>query len=227
MTMADEPASTRTGKIRVLLVDDDDLMRAGLRMIIEQTDDLMVAAEAADGAEAVDLVMADEFDVIVMDIRMPKLDGVEATRRIASRPGSPRTLILTTFDDDEHVFAGLRAGASGFMLKRTSPEQLLDGIRTVADGDALLSPSVTRRVIEQFGEAGPSRSPDPRLHDLTGREREVLVAMAKGWSNQEISDRLFIAANTTKTHVKHVLTKLGARDPVQAVVVAYEGGLMD
>ena len=214
-------------KIRILLVDDDDLMRAGLRMIIEQTDDMIVAAEAVDGVEAVERSGSEVFDVVVMDVRMPRLDGVEATRQITARANSPKTLILTTFDDDEYVFSGLRAGASGFLLKRTSPEQLLDGIRTIAGGEALLSPSVTRRVIEQFGQAGPQRNPDPRLDDLTDREREVLVAMAKGWSNQEISDRLFIAANTTKTHVKHVLTKLGARDRVQAVVTAYEGGLMD
>ncbi len=212
--------------IRVLLADDDQLMRAGLRLIIEQTTDLAVCGEAGDGRQAVAAARRDRPDVVVMDVRMPVLDGIEATRQITAGADPPRVLILTTFELDEYVFSALQAGASGFLLKRSPPEQLIEGVRTVAAGDALLSPSVTRRLIEQFSSR-PARTENPRFAEMTEREREVLVAIARGLSNEELAETLFISANTVKTHVKRVLSKLGARDRVQAVVMAYEGGLMD
>jgi DNA-binding NarL/FixJ family response regulator len=212
--------------IEVLLVDDDQLIRAGLRLIIQQTADLTIGGEAADGREAVAAARTRRPDVVVMDVRMPVMDGIEATRQITAAPYPPKVLILTTFELDEYVFNALQAGASGFLLKRSPPEQLIEGIRTVAAGEALLSPSVTRRLIEQFSSR-PARRENPRFADMTDREREVLVAIARGLSNEELAETLFISANTVKTHVKRVLTKLGARDRVQAVVMAYEGGLMD
>lgn len=212
--------------IRVLVVDDDHLMRAGLKMIIEQTSDLTVVAEAEDGRQAVSLAGRERPDVVLMDVRMPILDGIEATREITTIPDPPRVLILTTFELDEYVFSAIQAGASGFLLKRTPPEQLVDGIRTIARGEALLSPSVTKRLIAEFA-GRPERTASPQLADLTDREREVLVEMAKGLSNEELADKLFISENTVKTHVKRVLTKLGARDRVNAVVMAYQGGLME
>lgn len=212
--------------IKVLVVDDDHLMRAGLAMIIEQTDDLAVVDQAEDGRQAIPLARRHRPDVVLMDVRMPVLDGIEATREITSLSDPPRVLILTTFELDEYVFNALQAGASGFLLKRTPPEQLIDGIRTVASGDALLSPSVTKRLIAEFATR-PERVTDPRLAELTDREREVLVEMAKGLSNDELAQTLFISENTVKTHVKRVLTKLGVRDRVNAVVMAYQGGLMD
>jgi DNA-binding NarL/FixJ family response regulator len=212
--------------IEVLLVDDDLLMRAGLRLIVQQTADLTISGEAADGRQAVAAARRDRPDVVVMDVRMPVMDGIEATRQITAGTDPPKVLVLTTFELDEYVFNALQAGASGFLLKRSPPEQLIDGIRTVAAGDALLSPSVTRRLIEAFSSR-PSRRENPRFADMTDREREVLVAIASGLSNEELAETLFISANTVKTHVKRVLTKLGARDRVQAVVMAYEGGLMD
>ncbi len=213
--------------IQVLVVDDDHLMRAGLKMIIEQTSDLSVVAEAEDGRQAVLAARRERPDVVLMDVRMPVLDGIEATREIASLPDPPRVLILTTFELDEYVFNALQAGASGFLLKRTPPEQLIEGIRTVAAGDALLSPSVTRRLIAEFASRPVEREVSPRLAELTEREREVLVAMAGGLSNTELAEQLYISENTVKTHVSRVLTKLGARDRVNAVVMAYQGGLMD
>jgi DNA-binding NarL/FixJ family response regulator len=212
--------------IRVLVVDDDHLMRAGLAMIIEQTSHLSVIGEAEDGRQAVSVAKRERPDVVLMDVRMPVLDGIEATREIAGLPDPPRVLILTTFELDEYVFNALQAGASGFLLKRTPPEQLVEGIRTIAAGEALLSPSVTRRLITEFAQR-PERVVNPRLSDLTDREREVLVEMARGLSNTELADTLFISENTVKTHVKSVLTKLGTRDRVNAVVVAYQAGLMD
>jgi len=214
--------------IRVLLVDDDDLMRAGLKMIIEQTNDIAVIAEAADGADAVEQAKVGTADIVLMDIRMPGLDGIEATRQISTIPDGPAVIMLTTFEVADYVFDALQAGASGFLLKRTPPEQLIAGIRVVAEGEGLLSPSVTRQVIEQFS-AGSRRESiaHPGLATLTEREHEVLIAIGQGMSNQEISDSLFIAVNTVKTHVKRVITKLGARDRVQAVVIAYEAGVMD
>ena len=213
--------------IRVLVVDDDHLMRTGLAMIIEQTSDISVVGEAENGREAVLAVRRERPDIVLMDVRMPVVDGIEATREIVSLPDPPRVLILTTFELDEYVFNALEAGASGFLLKRTPPEQLIEGIRTVAAGDALLSPSVTRRLIAEFAKRPVEREIDPRLAELTQREREVLVAMASGMSNTELAEELFISENTVKTHVRRVLTKLGARDRVSAVVMAYQGGLME
>ena len=212
--------------IEVLLVDDDQLMRTGLRMIIEQTPDLIVTSEVGNGEEAIAAARRHRPGVVVMDVRMPIMNGIEATRQITTAGDGPRVLILTTFELDEYVFSALRAGASGFILKRSPPEQLIEAIRTVAAGDALLSPSVTRRLIAEFA-GRPERQENPRFADLTGREREVLMALARGLSNEELAETLFISENTVKTHVRRVLTKLDARDRVQAVVMAYEGGLMD
>jgi DNA-binding NarL/FixJ family response regulator len=212
--------------IEVLLVDDDQLMRAGLRMIIEQTPDLIVTSEVGNGEEAIAAARRHRPAVVVMDVRMPIMNGIEATKQITTAGDGPRVLILTTFELDEYVFSALQAGASGFILKRSPPEQLIEAIRTVAAGDALLSPSVTRRLIAEFA-GRPKRHENPRFADLTEREREVLMELARGLSNQELSETLFISENTVKTHVKRVLTKLEARDRVQAVVMAYEGGLMD
>jgi DNA-binding NarL/FixJ family response regulator len=212
--------------IKVLIVDDDHLMRAGLAMIIEQTTDLVVVGQAEDGRQSVTIARRERPDVVLMDVRMPVLGGIEATREITSLPDPPRVLILTTFELDEYVFNALQAGASGFLLKRTPPEQLIDGIRTIAAGEALLSPSVTKRLIAEFAHR-PERAVDPKLANLTDREREVLVEMARGLSNEELAEVLFISENTVKTHIKKILTKLGVRDRVNAVVLAYQGGLMD
>ena len=217
--------------IRVVVVDDQALVRAGFRMILEAEADLDVVGEAGDGLEAVELVAQARPDVVLMDIRMPNLDGVEATARVVAGPADgsvPRVIILTTFDLDEYVFAALRAGASGFLLKDTPAETLVEAVRTVASGDALLAPSVTRRVIEQFAERppDPSRSPPLDLGSLTSREHEVLVLMARGLSNAEIAAEIFVGETTVKTHVGRVLMKLGLRDRVQAVVLAYESGLV-
>ncbi|MEL7208033.1 MAG: response regulator transcription factor [Actinomycetota bacterium] len=213
--------------IRVVLVDDDALLRAGLRMIIEQSHDMVVVGEADDGDLVAGIVDRERPDVVLMDIRMPGMNGIEATRRLVATRSAARVIMLTTFEMEEYVFGALRAGASGFLLKRTRPEDLLAGIRSVAAGDGLLSPSVTRRLIEAFTADAPSAATrDPRLDELTDREREVLVKMAGGLNNDEIAAELYIAQNTVKTHVKRVLGKLGARDRVQAVVAAYEGGLM-
>lgn len=212
--------------IDVLVVDDDSLMRAGLRMIIEQSSDIAVGGEAADGSEAVVAARRHRPDVVVMDVRMPVMDGIEATRHITDAGDKPRVLILTTFELDEYVFRALQAGASGFLLKRSPPEQLLEAIRTVAAGDGLLAPSVTRRLIAEFA-GRPERREDPRFADLTDRERQVLREVARGLTNGELSESLYISENTVKTHIKRILLKLGARDRVQAVVMAFEGGLMD
>jgi DNA-binding NarL/FixJ family response regulator len=215
--------------IRVLLVDDQALLRAGLRMILENAEDIDVIAEADDGATATALAIETTPDVILMDIRMPEVDGLEATRRIrASFPDGPRILILTTFDLDEYVYSALRAGASGFLLKDTLAADLLSAIRVVARGDAIVAPPITRRLIERH--IGTSGDPLPRtaaeLRVLTEREREVLELIAGGLSNAEIAGRLFLTEGTVKGHVSRILTKLGLRDRVQAVIFSYECGLV-
>lgn len=211
--------------INVLLADDDALMRAGLRMIIEQTGDIAVSGEAETGDEAIVRARYDKPDVILMDVRMPSMDGIEATRQITESGTPAKVLILTTFELDEYVFASLRAGASGFLLKRSPPEVLVEGIRVVHRGEGLLSPSITRRMIEEFASI-PEKSEGRQFERLTDREREILIQIARGLSNDELAETLFISANTVKTHVSRILSKLEARDRVQAVVMAYEGGLV-
>jgi DNA-binding NarL/FixJ family response regulator len=209
--------------IRVVIADDQALVRAGFRMIVESQPDLQVAGEAADGQEAVDLVGKERPDVVLMDIRMPRLDGIEATRQIASLT---RVVILTTFELDEYVFDALAAGASAFLLKAAPPEDLIKAIRVVAAGDALLAPSVTKRLIEEFAKRPePVASKSKELETLTEREREVLREVAKGLTNAEIAQRLHVSEATVKTHVAHLLDKLDLRDRVQAVILAYEAGL--
>lgn len=212
-------------RLRVVVVDDQALMRTGFRMILESAD-MDVVGEAADGAEAVTTVAAADPDVVLMDIRMPELDGVEATRRITASGARARVLILTTFDLDEYVYRALRAGAGGFLLKDTPPEKLIDAVRVVAAGDALLAPSITRRLVEEFAAAPHDTTAVPGLDELTERETEVLRAMARGLSNAEIAAELFVGETTVKTHVGRVLMKLGVRDRVQAVVAAYEAGVV-
>jgi DNA-binding NarL/FixJ family response regulator len=231
--------------IRVLLVDDDALVRAGLKMVLDMNEDLEVVGEAGDGIEGVALAEALQPDVILMDIRMPEMDGIEATRRItggtrgagasddpstvdAAAPG-PRVLVLTTFEIDEYVYDAVRAGASGFLLKRSPPEEVIAGVRVVAAGDSLLSPSVTRRLLEEFARSTASSADRPAevtVDALTPREQEVLVLIAHGLSNREIADELIVGEATVKTHVKRILMKLHLRDRVHAVVYAYEMGLV-
>ena len=211
--------------IRVLLVDDEQLIRTGLRMILEAEDDLEVVGSAVDGLDALAAVDRLAPDVVLMDIRMPRMDGLEATRRILSGPSQSRVVVLTTFDLDEHVFDALAAGASGFLLKDAPAHQLVDAIRAAAAGNALLAPSVTRRLIAQFTRSRPRPSPAIAV-DLTARETEVWQLVAEGLSNAEIAERLVIGEATVKTHVARLLAKLGLRDRVQAVVLAYECGLV-
>lgn len=214
--------------LRVLIADDQGLLRAGFRLILSGEPDIEVVGEVGNGEEAVKAAKALNPDVILMDIRMPKIDGLQATRAIAAaRAAAPRVIVLTTYDLDEYVYEALEAGASGFLLKDTSPEDLVKAIRVVASGDSLLSPSITRRLIEEFARrrAEPGTS-DQRLGRLTERESEVLILVAGGLSNQEIAARLFVGESTVKTHVARILDKLPARDRVQAVVIAYESGLM-
>ena len=214
--------------LRVLIADDQALLRAGFRLILTSEPDMQVAGEVADGDQAVEAARRLRPDVILMDIRMPKLDGLEATRRITSgAPPPPRVIILTTYDLDEYVYEALAAGASGFLLKDVPPEELINAVRVVAAGDALLSPSVTRRLIEEFARR-PSRhtQESPSIHGLTDRESEILRLVASGMSNQEIATSLFLAESTIKTHITRIFSKLGVRDRVQAVVVAYEVGLV-
>jgi DNA-binding NarL/FixJ family response regulator len=211
--------------IRVAIADDQAMVRAGFRMIVQSQPDLQVAGEAADGQEAVDVVRKERPDVVLMDIRMPRLDGIEATRQIASLT---RVVILTTFELDEYVFDALAAGASAFLLKAAPPEELIKAIRVVAAGDALLAPSVTKRLIEEFAKRPePVARKSRELETLTEREREVLREVAKGLTNAEIAQRLHVSETTVKTHVAHMLGKLELRDRVQAVILAYEAGLVD
>ena len=212
--------------IRVLVADDQSMVRAGFRMLLAGEEDIDVVAEASNGLEAVE--KADRFhpDVILMDIRMPELDGLEATRRIVAADKGARILVLTTFDLDEYVYEALRAGASGFVLKDDPAEQLLAAVRVVAGGDALLSPTITKRVIRQFTRT-PRPAPPKALEDLSDREQEVFRLIARGLSNAEIGKELFISETTVKTHITHILQKLDLRDRVQAVVLAYETGLFE
>ena len=217
--------------IRVVLADDQSLVRTGFRMILAEAPDMEVVGEAVDGEEAVEVVGSTQPDVVLMDVRMPKVDGVEATRRIREAAGEgpgPRILILTTFDLDEYVFAGIQAGASGFLLKDALAADLLSGIRSVAAGDSVVAPSATRRLLERFVDILPAggRENPTVLDVLTSREREVLGLVARGLSNAEIAARLYLSEGTVKTHVGRVLAKLGVRDRVQAVVVSYETGLV-
>ena len=216
--------------IRVVVADDQALVRRGFASILDATDGITVVGEADHGAEAVAIAVRERPDVVLMDVRMPHMDGLEATRRITSDPalGGVRILILTTFDLDEYVHEALCAGASGFLLKDTPPEDLIRAIRVVASGDALLGPSITRRLIEEFARSSPApvRRPDELPEGLTERESEVLVLIARGLSNSEIAERLYVGETTVKTHVSRVLMKLGVRDRVQAVVAAYEMGVV-
>jgi DNA-binding NarL/FixJ family response regulator len=212
--------------IRVLVADDQSMVRAGFRMLLSGEPDIEVVAEASNGLEAIDKATRFQPNVVLMDIRMPELDGLEATRRILAADGTARILILTTFDLDEYVYEALRAGASGFVLKDDPPEQLLTAIRTIAEGDALLSPGVTKRVIEQFTRT-PRPTPPKALDQLTERELEVFRLIARGLSNAEIGAELYISDTTVKTHITHILQKLELRDRVQAVVLAHETGLFD
>jgi DNA-binding NarL/FixJ family response regulator len=213
-------------RVRVLLVDDDDLMRAGLKAVLSTDDAIEVVGEAGDGRTAVSEAIARHPDVVLMDVRMPDLDGIAATRELLAVAPATKVAILTTFEQDDYIFGALSAGASGFLLKRTRPEELIAAIHTIADGDSLLSPSVTRRVVERMaaqplGDAGAAE----RLAELTPREREVLELIARGLSNGEIAAAFTIEESTVKTHVRRILTKLRLRDRVQAVIFAYETGL--
>jgi len=214
--------------ITVVVADDQALVRGGFSVLLRSADDIDVVGEAGDGAEAVEITLRERPDVVLMDIRMPVIDGIEATRRIIADPrtATTRILIVTTFDLDEYVYDGLRAGASGFLLKDTRPDALLDAVRVVASGDSLLAPSITRRLIEEF-TARPMGAVEPTTLDgLTGREREVLVLVARGHSNAEIAELLYMSPATSKTHVSRLLTKLDARDRAQLVMRAYESGLV-
>jgi DNA-binding NarL/FixJ family response regulator len=215
--------------IRVLIADDQALVRGGLRMILEAQADLDLIGEAVNGQDALAQAHELEPDLVLMDIRMPGLDGIEATRRLLSAPGqTPKVVVLTTFDSDDYVYEAIRAGASGFLLKSAPPQHLVDGVRAVMSGDALLAPEITRRLLDRFTQRPPpsTRIP-PEFHELTNRELEVLRLIADGRSNAEIAAALFMTEATVKTHVNHILTKLRLRDRVQAVAMAYRTGLMD
>jgi DNA-binding NarL/FixJ family response regulator len=215
--------------IKVLVADDEGLVRSGFKVLLDLEDDITVVGEARTGAEAVELARATRPDVILMDIRMPQLDGIEATREIARTPGlqQVRVLILTTYDTDAYVFEALQAGASGFMLKDAGPAELLHAVRVVAGGDALLAPSITRRIIAQFtADRIATRTSEDRLAPLTPREREVLALVGEGMTNEEIGAKLYLSPATARTHVSRAMTKLGARDRAQLVVIAYQTGLV-
>ncbi|MFE1552610.1 response regulator [Streptomyces sp. NPDC058718] len=217
----------------VLIADDQPMQRFGFRMLLESQDDMTVVGEASNGTEAIRLVDRHHPDVVLMDIRMPGLDGIEATRRIITTGARTRILIVTTFDLDEYAYEGLRAGASGFLVKDAQPEELLAGIRAVAGGDAVVAPSLTRRLLDAYIQhlpqpTTPSAPPqeDPRLSSLTEREREILTVVGQGWTNTEIAERLHLAESTVKTHIGRILAKTGARDRVQAVILAYDTQLV-
>lgn len=219
--------------IRVVVVDDQAVIRTGLRTILEHETDLTIVGEASNGAEAVAVVSASRPDVVLMDVRMPEVDGIEATRRIlaGATPAPPAVLVLTTFDDDEYVFGALQAGAAGFLLKDAGPDALVAAVRTVAAGDGLVDPSVTRRLVERWVEleatsAATSRPVPAPVGSLSSREREILVGLARGRTNRELADDLIVSEATVKTHVSNLLTKLGVRSRVQAVVLAYETGMV-
>ncbi len=222
------PTHADSAPISVLIADDQQLVCAGFRAILEGQPGIAVCGEASNGHEAIALARVRRPDVVLMDIQMPGMDGLEATRRILdATPERPiAVLVLTTFDVDAYVYEALRAGASGFLLKDTPPEQLIDAIRIVARGDGLIAPAITKRLIEQFAQSAPLAGPSPALDALTPREAEVLALVARGLSNREIADRLVLSQATVKTHIKHTLGKLGVRDRVQAVVMAYEEGLV-
>jgi DNA-binding NarL/FixJ family response regulator len=213
--------------IRTLVVDDQALVRGGLRAMLEAQDDIDVVGEAGDGAEAVEQALLRRPDVVLMDIRMPRMDGIEATRRLSAATHPPRVLILTTFDVDEYVYEAMRAGAAGFLLKDTAPARLADGVRTVAAGEALLAPTVTRRLIEHYVRRPAPAEDGERFAELTARELDILRHVARGLSNREIAGLLFLSEATVKTHVTRILGKLGLRGRVQAVVLAYESGLVE
>lgn len=222
MTPSDRP-------IRVFLVDDQELVRAGFRMLIDSQPDLRVVGEAGDGGEALERLAVTGCDVVLMDVRMPRLDGVEATRLLAERPDAPQVIVLTTFDLDEYAFAAIRAGAAAFLLKDATPATLLGAIRTVHAGDSVVAPSTTRRLLEHFATALPdpaAPAPDDRLAALTDRERETLVLVGRGLSNTEIAAEFVVSEATVKTHMSRLLAKTGSRDRVQLVVLAYETGLV-
>jgi DNA-binding NarL/FixJ family response regulator len=213
--------------VRVVIADDQELVRTGFRVILASEPDIEVVGEAGDGREAIEAARRHSPDVVLMDVRMPHLDGLEATRMIvADREGGPRVLILTTFDLDEYVYEALRSGASGFLLKDGPAEQLISAVRVVARGDALLAPRITRRLIAEFSRGPHPAAPPDRLDPLTGRELDVLKLVARGLNNAEIARELYVAETTVRTHLGHILTKLGLRDRVQAVVLAYETGLV-
>jgi DNA-binding NarL/FixJ family response regulator len=213
-------------RVRVLLVDDDDLMRAGLKSVLSSDETIEVVGEAGDGRAALDEIRKLRPDLVLMDIRMPELDGISATREVLAVEPSVKVVVLTTFEEDDYIFEALSAGASGFLLKRTKPEELIAAIHTVAAGDSLLSPSVTRRVIDRMATQPPAALSGARLEALTPREREVLELVGRGLSNREIAEALFIEESTVKTHVKRILMKLGLRDRVQAVILTYEMGVI-
>jgi DNA-binding NarL/FixJ family response regulator len=214
--------------IGVVLADDQPLIRRGLKLVLESEPDIRVVGEAEDGQAAVDVTRSARPDLVLMDIRMPILDGIEATRRLCADPVSSQTavLILTTYDVDEYVFAALRAGAAGFLLKHTSPEDLITAVRTIAGGEGLIAPAVTRRLIAEFASSRPRAAPSASLDALTPREREILALIGKGLTNTEIAQRLYVGEATVKTHVSHILTKLSLRDRIHAVIYAYEADLV-
>ncbi|WP_272902668.1 response regulator transcription factor [Nocardioides sp. WS12] len=222
-------SATASEPIRVFLVDDQELVRAGFRMLIDSQPDLTVVGEAGDGGEALERLAVTGCDVVLMDVRMPRLDGVEATRRLMERPGAPQVIVLTTFDLDEYAFAAIRAGAAAFLLKDATPEVLLGAVRTVHDGESVVAPSTTRRLLEHFATTLPDPAmptPDQRLDALTDRERETLVLVGRGLSNTEIAAQFVVSEATVKTHINRLLSKTGSRDRVRLVVLAFETGLV-